>query len=210
MDVEADEQVRIDELLAAWMGDYLAREHPDMPRPGTVCPFVKPALEARSIRIRGIPTAHGCPHELALDAARRGLTSFARGEEGTGAGMLRSLVLAFPDLVGRGEVIDAVHAVVKDEAVRSGLMIGQFHEACEEPSARNPDFPVNRAPLPLLVIRSMTVHDILFLHGDRRWFGIYAERFGHLFADGHRVEPAFRELYDGARSRFSAPAMPMP
>ena len=214
------EQETVEGILRTWMRTYLAREHPDMPRPGAVCPFVKPALDADAIEIRAVATPGPSPQATALATTRAALTAFAGEvvdpagataiERPAASGMLRALVLAFPDLVARGAVIDEIHALVKGEAVAAGLMIGQFHDACMEPSARNPLFPVNRAPLPLLVVRAMTVHDILFLHGQERWFRVYAERFGHLFATGRRMDPAFRALYDGANERFSAPAVPLP
>lgn len=214
------EQERVEGILRTWMRTYLAREHPDMPRPGAVCPFVKPALDADAIEIRAVTTPGPSPQATALGATRAALAAFAGevvapaddlvGGRSTASGMLRALVLVFPDLVARGAVIDEIHALVKCEAVAAGLMIGHFHDACMEPSARNPLFPVNRAPLPLLVVRAMTVHDILFLHGQERWFRVYAERFGHLFATGRRMDPAFRALYDGASERFIAPAVPLP
>lgn len=214
------EQERVEGILRTWMRTYLAREHPDMPRPGAVCPFVKPALDADAIEIRAVATPGPSPQATALGATRAALAAFAGevvapaddlvGGRSTASGMLRTLVLVFPDLVSRGAVIDEIHALVKCEAVAAGLMIGQFHDACMEPSARNPLFPVNRAPLPLFVVRAMTVHDILFLHGHERWFRVYAERFGHLFGSGRRMDPAFRVLYDGASERFSAPTVSTP
>lgn len=229
------EQERVEGILRTWMRTYLAREHPDMPRPGAVCPFVKPALDADAIEIRAVATPGPSPQTTALRATRTALAAFAgevvapaalpafsaeaaspvpvdpaSGGRSAASGTLRALVLAFPDLAARGALIDEIHALVKCEAVAAGLMIGQFHDACMEPSARNPLFPVNRAPLPLLVIRAMTVHDILFLHGHERWFRVYAERFGHLFASGRRMDPAFLALYEGASERFSAPAVTLP
>ena len=147
------EQETVEGILRTWMRTYLAREHPDMPRPGAVCPFVKPALDADAIEIRAVATPGPSPQATALATTRAALTAFA------------------------GEVVDPAG---------------------------------NRAPPPLLVVRAMTVHDILFLHGQERWFRVYAERFGHLFATGRRMDPAFRALYDGANERFSAPAVPLP
>ena len=112
-----------------------------------------------------------------------------------------ALVVAAPQLRDAGHVIDDVHAMLKDEAVHAGLMLGQFHENCTEPSARNPSFAVNRSPIPLLAIRAMTVHDILFLHSTPEWFGAYRERFGHLYAGGRRIDPLFRSLFDAAAER---------
>lgn len=191
----------IEEVLRTWMTEYLAREHPDMPRPGTVCPFVQPALDAGAIEIRRCSAGVEDPSATTLRVAGEALAEFASSTTGGGRSSLRALVLAFPDLIDRPEIIDETHAALKREAVTSGLMIGQFHAACTEPSARNPEFPVNRAPLPLLVLRAMTVHDILFLHSGTEWFREYALRFGHLYEGSHRLDPGFRALYEAARER---------
>ncbi|WP_394216104.1 hypothetical protein [Brachybacterium vulturis] len=52
----------------------------------------------------------------------------------------------------------------------------------------------------------MTVHDILFLHGDGDCFLEYVQRFGHLYRKDRRIDPVFRELYDRATARFGADA----
>ncbi|WP_157975542.1 DUF6875 domain-containing protein [Brachybacterium sp. YJGR34] len=187
------------QIARAWIEDYLTREHPSMPRPGAVCPFVRPALAADAIEVRAVPVVGTDPVAEVLEVARQGLADFAASTTTSRADSLRALVLVIPSATGR--VIDDAHALVKSEAVDAGLMIGQFHEMCEEASARNEGFPVNRSPVPLLAIRRMTVHDILFLHGDDTWFRAYAERFGHLYECRRRIDPAFRELYAAAIAR---------
>lgn len=192
---------RVAEVVREWMESYLASAHPSMPRPGAVCPFVRPALETGEIEVRSEPAPERHPERVIVEVTRRALTEFA---ESPLPGRHRAVLLVFPDLLGRGDVIDDVHAVVKIEAVRAGLMLGQFHAGCAEPSARNGGFAVNRSPVPLFAIRHMTVHDILFLHGDRDCFWEYVQRFGHLYRKDRRIDPAFRELYDGAITRFGA------
>nr|WP_258534356.1 hypothetical protein [Streptomyces sp. PT12] len=41
-----------------------------------------------------------------------------------------------------------MQAELKPELVALGVMVGQFHEHCAEPAARNPAFPVSRSPIP--------------------------------------------------------------
>lgn len=194
---------QVAEVVHEWMESYLASAHPSMPRPGAVCPFVRPALDTGEIEVRSEHAPERDPERVVVEVTRRALTEFA---ESPLPGRLRALVLVFPDLLGRGDVIDDVHAVVKIEAVRAGLMLGQFHADCAEPSARNGGFAVNRSPVPLFAIRHMTVHDILFLHGDRDCFREYVQRFGHLYRKDRRIDPACRELYDSAIARFGADA----
>src|SRR5947208_11361656 len=86
-------------------------------------------------------------------------------------------------------LIDEGHKAAKDDIVAQGLMLGQFHPLCTEPAARNPLFPVNRAPYPLYAIRNMALHDILFLHDNPTWFHHYQKGFGHRYGSGTRMDP---------------------
>jgi hypothetical protein len=83
-------------------------------------------------------------------------------------------------------LIDDVHRNVKDAVVAQGLMIGQFHPHCPAPAVHNPQFLVNRSPVPLCAIRHMQLHDILFLRDKLTWFPAYRDRFGERYMR-HRV-----------------------
>ncbi len=82
-------------------------------------------------------------------------------------------------------------------------MIGQFHPECAAPAARNGGFPVNRAPIPLLVFRRMAVHDILFLAEDPQWFHSYRTRFAGYYDTAQVREPHLRGAYAEALERHS-------
>ncbi|WP_394216103.1 DUF6875 domain-containing protein [Brachybacterium vulturis] len=144
---------QVEEIILEWMGSYLSAAHPELPRPGAVCPFVKPALDAGVVEVRSGGVAERDPQPVVLDVTRRALSEFVETPLPGRENPLRALVLVFPDLLGSGYVIDDVHEALKIEAVRAGLMLGQFHADCPEPSARNADFPVNVSPVPLFAIR---------------------------------------------------------
>jgi heptaprenyl diphosphate synthase len=75
-------------------------------------------------------------------------------------------------------------------------MIGQFHPECAEPAARNPAFRVSRSPVPLVAIRFMAVHDILFLGEQANWFAQYHRRFGARHRrQSNGIDPVLTTLY---------------
>ncbi|GHC89744.1 hypothetical protein GCM10007079_35480 [Nocardiopsis terrae] len=99
-------------------------------------------------------------------------------------------------------LLDEAQRRVKAEAVRRGLMIGQFHPHCPEPGVWNPSFTVSRSPRPLFAIRYMALHDILFLHADPELFAEYDRRFGDRY-EGHsrtHLPSRFVELYEAAKN----------
>lgn len=62
--------------------------------------------------------------------------------------------------------------------VERGIMIGQFHPQCRTAAVHNPTWrSVSIAPHPLIAMRKMVMHDILFLR-EKRWFLEYEKRFG--------------------------------
>lgn len=100
-------------------------------------------------------------------------------------------------------LIDSVHADLKPAAVAQGLMLGQFHPASTGGAVHNADFHVLRSPYPLIVVRSMQPHDVLFLHHRPDYFRAYAERFGHLYAQGRPQGRLPTDLYRTAAARWS-------
>ena len=50
-----------------------------------------------------------------------------------------------------------------DWFVEAGLMVGEFHPTSEVGGSTNPAFRPMRSPVPAIVIREMSVHDIRFL-----------------------------------------------
>ncbi|MFD4799202.1 DUF6875 domain-containing protein [Streptomyces anulatus] len=165
-----------------WLTGYITQPHVEIGRSGAVCPFVAPARRADAVETAVRLVGPAASLSLLKEVIRCGLEEFEQFPWRVANPSLRSLLLVLPDLpaeaFGR---LDQAHAELKPEAVHRGLMIGQFHAACEEPAARNPAFLVSRSPVPLVAVRAMAVHDILFL-GDRPdWFAEYHRRFGEKY-----------------------------
>ncbi|MFJ2816930.1 DUF6875 domain-containing protein [Streptomyces sp. NPDC087294] len=188
-------------VLATWLRDYVSRPHPRLPRKGAVCPFVPSALQADAVRASFHYEVFGKDPGALHDLLAEELVTFARRPAET---PLDSLVVVLPDLTEDGcAALDDAHARLKDTAVAGGAMIGQFHAACDERSVRNDGFRVSRSPLPLLAIRHMAAHDILFLHERRHWFAAYRDRFGVQFTEGRVREPLMLGLFAAAERRHT-------
>ena len=193
--------------LNDWLDDYITMPHQALGRDGAICPFVEPSIRAKSLEL--VSHAWRAPQEPAamvrlIDDAT---TLFRETRWRSANRTLHALVVAITDLGEDGWwLIDEGHRLAKDDAVAKGIMLGQFHPRCRAPAARNPWFPVNRAPLPLIAIRNMAFHDVLFLHDNPRWFEHYQERFGHYFDGSRKIDPKLAELYAEAEQR----RVPMP
>jgi hypothetical protein len=73
--------------------------------------------------------------------------------------------------------LDALHAELKDEFVKDGVMIGQFHPTCGAAGLWDPEFRPLQSPVPLLAIRDMVSSDLPFLLGSPTHAATYFERF---------------------------------
>jgi hypothetical protein len=187
-----------------WLEQFIMRPHPDLGRKGPICPFVEPALRQGAVSVVtclvGPRPEVGSLAELVAAHARR---FDQRPWPPSAPEGLRALVLLFPELRGQqARLVDRAHAVVKDEVVRRGLMVGQFHPRCDEPAARNERFFPMRSPVPLLVLRRLALHDILFLHQDPGWFSSYAAFFGAAYRRPSLIDPEYVRLFDKAAAAF--------
>lgn len=188
-----------------WIREYLTREHEDLGRGGAVCPFVGPAREAGAIRMESLRAEPADGTDELVGSLRDRMQHFRDLPVPEGEEPLTALVVLIRDLPRhRWRLLDRAQRRLKWEAVREGLMVGQFHPDCPEPAHWNPSFAVSRSPLPLVAVRHMAFHDILFLHADPVLFAEYRKRFGIRYEDGGKVPQEFRTLYEGA-PRLPAP-----
>jgi hypothetical protein len=191
------------ELVEQWMHDYVRKPNMEIGRRGPVCPFVEPSQRADlcEIRVRLLgPTPSAMLVEEMLRCALDEFDQLPwRGSNRT----LRALLVVLPDIpLDRLHLLDEAHVRVKPECVRRGLMIGQFHSQCDERAARNPAFRVSLSPVPIVAIRSMAVHDVLFLRGHLEWFEEYVKRFGARYRNARGPDELFVELYEKACAEY--------
>jgi hypothetical protein len=187
-------------VIHNWLKDYVSRPNDLIGRSGAVCPFVLPSLRAGSLELRVRPVGPAPTSATISRMLLRALDEFDLIEWGGSNLALRSLLVVMPDLAPEEyQLLDDAHVEVKPAAVHRGMMIGQFHPLCQEPAARNPEFPVNQSPVPLVAIRPMALHDILFLTGEKAWFDEYRQRFGSHFGPRRdALDPLFVELFENA------------
>ncbi|MDJ0383055.1 DUF6875 domain-containing protein [Streptomyces sp. G-G2] len=193
----ASDTERAEAVVQRWLRDYVSRPHGQLGRDGDVCPFVEPAARAGTLMMH---TRTGLAHvdgselrALVRDMARTFRTTHWPRSNPT----MYAYVLILPDLPRElWSELDTVQAVLKAELAEAGLMLGQFHPECPEPAARNADFAVSRSPVPLLAMRNMALHDVLFLHNDTRLFAEYQHRFGTRYERGAVADPLLRSSYE--------------
>ena len=147
-----------------WIESFLAKPHPELGRPGVVCPFVPKSLRLETIQMVEI-SAKGMSQsnleELVKECRETFLAQFPqRGK----LAIYKALLLVFPDVSDdQCDLIDRVQQTLKPFFVEKGLMLGEFHRSNQSPGLHNSDFRPLQSPVPMLAIRFMTEADLPFL-----------------------------------------------
>jgi hypothetical protein len=146
-----------------WLDQFVTRPHPDLGRPGAVCPRLAPALHANTVWLVAI-ALNGASTEHAVAAGhllRQLFDDLAAGPRRHSAALLGF----FPDLRAQEAAgfIDGGHKRLRPGFVEHGLMLGEFHRTSLVTSVHNGAFPVMRCPVPMFAVRAITPHDLLFL-----------------------------------------------
>ncbi|GAB1644397.1 DUF6875 domain-containing protein [Krasilnikovia sp. MM14-A1259] len=205
---------RDDEMVARaveWCTTFLTGPHDLIGRNGPVCPFVEPAIRGGTLIVQSRPIGADTSAE-ALDAVVEEMQGVFRDQQWAHSNeVLHALVMVLPRLPAeRWHLLDELHSRVKPLLADRSLMLAQFHPDCLETAARNSAFPVAQAPVPMLALRNMAFHDILFLDSDRRMFHAYSRRYGARYATSTGIDPHFRQRFDRAARRFGVVASDPP
>jgi hypothetical protein len=153
--------------VVGWIRYFLARPHPQLGRPGLVCPFVPTALKLDTIWLAEMDQV--TPSFERLCAIMTGYRQvFLKMEPTTGPdAMNKVFLMAFPSFGADGTaIIEKVQSTLKRYFVEIGLLVGEFHAANEGPGLHNSNFRPLRSPVPMLAIRHLVESDLAFLNRD--------------------------------------------
>jgi len=183
-----------------WVKSFLARHHPDLGRPGPVCPYVPHAFKSNSIEMAVVRTKN-CELKQIEEMVRNYrdifLETAIKQKEAT---TTKAFLLIFPDvhIEDTTQIIDSIQQKLKPLFVESGLMIGEFHKRTQSPGLHNPNFRPLRSPVPLLAIRFMGEFDLPFLQSpdDPHLRIRYLEAYLKYFSEQIKDETKLKNIYE--------------
>jgi|GEM_PF-2362020 len=148
-----------------WIKRFIMQPHPDLGRKGPVCPFAQPAHEARAIHFCALDVGE-MSFDVFIDVMTR-LPSFFNSVAGTMSERPDLLSLCIFPRNLRAEsyykFIDYAHSILKPFYMNAGLMLGEFHPLSAVRGAHSEMICPMRSDVPIFVIRSIALHDILFI-----------------------------------------------
>jgi hypothetical protein len=151
------------QLIAQWLTSYLMRPHPELGRPGDVCPFTAQALRLDAIRI-GVSSATSSDVAAIRSCMRYCFEQLASVPCPESMVHFRTIIVGFPEMDDAAglESLRKVQSRLKILSLLRGLMIGRFHAGSKDPGLWNRDFRPLRSPIPLLAIRQVVENDAAF------------------------------------------------
>jgi heptaprenyl diphosphate synthase len=196
--------LKIAEEILAWTEDRMETEHPALPGSGkSTCPFVGPSKQDDCFYFAFHAS---CTQYEQIEAALRDhLREFPKIAPFRHVN--KCLLVVFPDLPARDVgVIKTIHRETRIEFAAAGMMIGSFFPRSKLVSVHDGTSRVFDAPHPFFALRSMSIHDILFMADDPATFDIYNRRYGARFRSNElsRNDRKYREKYFDLLTRFSA------
>jgi hypothetical protein len=189
--------------VLAWAQSFLVEPHPMMKRSSNtegepICPFAKAVLDENALYMAFHREVNGKSAEAIESIVLNHREPFKKTTPFHESDRLKkALLIIFPEIPARETgVLDVVHANIKSACVHDGLMVAQCHARCEGRSVHNPALKVYASPYPLIAMRHMALHDILFLQDNESWFAAYDLRFGARFREPEKLEDFEKPLLD--------------
>jgi len=169
-----------------WLEEYIGQPHPELGRNGDICPFVNTALRKRKMSFVVLPHVQRANFaELRRRVLYEAFRLPRRIEESDRFAELTTTNVLLPNLTGpAAQVVHDVHTACKTSLMRRGVMLAAFYPGYEKPAVYNPQFKLYQAPFPVIVLRPMALHDIVFLDNNSEGFGEYHRRFAKRYAAG--------------------------
>jgi len=196
----------------AWVQAFLVDPNPNMKRSPistgeAICPFARPVLAENALYMSFHHEVNGKSAELIESIVLGYREPFKKSPPfHPGDRLKKALLVIFPEIPpAETTVLDVVHSNIKSQFVHDGLMVAQCHPRCDGRSVHSPGLKVYTSPHPLIAIRYMALHDILFLADNATWFACYDQRFGSRFKEPETLEDYEKPLinvYRRAKARF--------
>ncbi|TDV43716.1 DUF6875 domain-containing protein [Actinophytocola oryzae] len=145
-----------------WVDEWVTQPHPDLGRPGAVCPQLAPAIRAQTVWLVALTVAGYTPaHAVGAGTVLMEVfDDLAAGPDRSSTALLGF----FPELPDEhaATLIDGGHRELRTAFVERGLMLGEFHARSTVGGVHNRALRVMRCPAPMFAVRVMTPHDVVF------------------------------------------------
>jgi hypothetical protein len=170
----APDDVALAQQVLMWAKEHLTKENDEVHRPvppQIVCPFVESSINANCFYMVFHNEFNGRDASAIIEQILEYIQPFKIAPPiSNNLGARKALLVIFPKIETASlKVLDVCHRIIKPKMIQEDLMVAQFHPVCDEPSIHNRRWrTVYQSPVPLMAIRHMAVHDIMFLESQEQ------------------------------------------
>lgn len=169
-----------------WTTNYIAKPHPDIGRPGVICPRVPLSLKADGLYWglypqEQIDEAQADSLVDSLDDLFLSLKPVDRPHS-----LLKALLLVMPqNTEAARKSVEKVQRAFKKRSLKKGILLGKFHSELRTTALNNANFRPGLSPYPILAFRYAIDTDIRFMlttgapaHLKIGWIHAFLETMG--------------------------------
>jgi hypothetical protein len=162
-----------------WLDSYLVKPHPDLGRPGVVCPFTRSAQTLDTLRF-AINCCADTDEREAIAAIRQGFAALKKMHAPGGDEHFRAIIMLFPNCTGPSgiETLERAMKRFKYSSLLTLRTIGFLHANSTQPGVWNPAFCPMTAPVPLIVLRYVVLQDARFVAHHHLSWAPFVLRYG--------------------------------
>lgn len=147
-----------------WTTDYIAKPHPDIGRPGVICPRVPLSLKADSLY-------WGVYHQEEIDDVQADLLVDSLDDLFLSLrpvdrphSLLKALLLVMPQNTDAArQSVEKVQRAFKERSLKKSILLGKFHSELRTTALNNSNFRPGLSPYPILAFRYAIDTDIRFM-----------------------------------------------
>lgn len=147
-----------------WTTNFIAKPHPAIGRPGSICPRVPQSLKADSLywglyHQETIDEADAAPLVGSLNELFLALEPTTRPQS-----IFKALLLVMPhNSEASQQSLELLQRAFKEKCLQKGILLGKFHAQLRTTALNNPDFRPGLSPYPILAFRYAVETDIRFM-----------------------------------------------
>ncbi len=161
------ERLKTYHLIRGWVKTFLMNTHPELGRPGPVCPFTPQSYRLDTI-ILGVSDMTSPDQELVTAGMRHCFAEFEKIPSTPANAQFRTIIIGFPGL-DTPEGIQSLYrgmAPLKFYTSLKGMMYAVVYPGNQAKGIWNPDFRPLIAPIPMIIIRQVVLNDTPFVIGN--------------------------------------------
>jgi hypothetical protein len=188
------------QATADWIRSFVLEPHPEIGRPGPVCPYLPTSVERQELWLAAEHVGDGDVSDVVeiVNGYKRRLLD--AGTEPDDDANLRVITVVFTDLPAEraSDVFDGVMQQISVPSyVEDGIIFGPYYDGNQATAVYNNGFRPFESPVPFLFVRHTVVGDWKFFLDQPEWFGHWAHRFGE--KGTHALAEELRRLPWNAR-----------